>query len=107
MEGRVSWRGDLATTIAAVEEWRGAGASHLSINTMGAGFATAQEHLHALTQLLLHSTSSNDALLAAGVAQKRLAGGLAYCRTLRSRRGGQLRGTSQRLITVDLDDRPD
>lgn len=51
MEGRVSWRGDLATTIAAVEEWRGAGASHLSINTMGAGFATAQEHLHALTQV--------------------------------------------------------
>jgi probable F420-dependent oxidoreductase len=51
MEGRVSWtedRDQLAATIAA---WKAAGASHLSVNTMKAGFANVDEHLAALEQV--------------------------------------------------------
>ncbi|OMB91103.1 LLM class F420-dependent oxidoreductase [Mycobacterium colombiense] len=51
MEGRVSWiedRDKLAATIAA---WKAAGASHLSVNTMKAGFANVDEHLAALEQV--------------------------------------------------------
>ncbi|HET7010695.1 MAG TPA: LLM class F420-dependent oxidoreductase [Anaerolineales bacterium] len=33
---------------ARVEEWRGAGATHLGFNTLGAGFTTTKEHLDAL-----------------------------------------------------------
>ena len=32
----------------AVGEWTGLGATHISINTMGAGFATVQEHISAI-----------------------------------------------------------
>jgi hypothetical protein len=31
-----------------VAAWRDAGATHLSINTMGAGFSTVEEHIAAL-----------------------------------------------------------
>lgn len=51
MEGRVSWiedRDKLAATIAA---WKAAGASHLSVNTMKAGFTNVDEHLAALEQV--------------------------------------------------------
>ncbi|OBJ13687.1 LLM class F420-dependent oxidoreductase [Mycobacterium colombiense] len=51
MEGRVNWiedRDKLAATIAA---WKAAGASHLSVNTMKAGFANVDEHLAALEQV--------------------------------------------------------
>lgn len=51
MEGRVSWIEDgdkLAATIAA---WKAAGAGHLSVNTMKAGFANVDEHLAALEQV--------------------------------------------------------
>ncbi|BCZ22135.1 LLM class F420-dependent oxidoreductase [Mycobacterium senriense] len=51
MEGRVSWiedRDKLADTIAA---WKAAGATHLSVNTMKAGFANVGEHLAALEQV--------------------------------------------------------
>lgn len=51
MEGRVSWiedRDKLAATIAA---WKAAGAGHLSVNTMKAGFANVDEHLAALEQV--------------------------------------------------------
>jgi probable F420-dependent oxidoreductase len=51
MEGRVSWgEGGAATLIDHVERWRGAGASHLSVNTMGAGLGAVDGHLAALTQ---------------------------------------------------------
>ena len=36
--------------IARAEEWKQAGASHLSINTMGCGFIDVQEHLSALEE---------------------------------------------------------
>jgi alkanesulfonate monooxygenase SsuD/methylene tetrahydromethanopterin reductase-like flavin-dependent oxidoreductase (luciferase family) len=49
MEGRVSWTtagaGDLVPQVAA---WRDARATHLSINTMGAGLRTVDDHLAAL-----------------------------------------------------------
>lgn len=50
MEGRATWGpGGLDTLLGEVERWRNAGATHLSINTMGAGFKTVDEHLAALT----------------------------------------------------------
>ncbi|MGY6501178.1 MAG: LLM class F420-dependent oxidoreductase [Acidimicrobiales bacterium] len=49
MEGRVSWGPDgVETILDHAERWRRAGASHLSINTMGAGFTTVDQHVEAL-----------------------------------------------------------
>ena len=50
MEGRATGApGGLDTVLDEVERWRGAGATHLAINTMGAGFKSVDEHLSALT----------------------------------------------------------
>jgi probable F420-dependent oxidoreductase len=50
MEGRVNWAdGDLPRLVDHVGRWREAGATHVAINTMGAGLATLDEHLAALT----------------------------------------------------------
>lgn len=52
MEGRVSWSaGGLDTVLDHVQRWRDVGATHLSINTMGAGFTAVDDHLDALTRL--------------------------------------------------------
>lgn len=51
MEGRVDWRGDREAVADAVAAWAKAGASHVSINTMGAGLATVDDHLAALTEV--------------------------------------------------------
>jgi probable F420-dependent oxidoreductase len=49
MEGRAGWGpGGLDTVLGDVQRWSDAGATHLSINTMGAGFASVDEHLAAL-----------------------------------------------------------
>lgn len=48
MEGRVSHRGDVDETVAAIGHWHAAGATHLSINTMGAGLTSVDEHIAAL-----------------------------------------------------------
>jgi probable F420-dependent oxidoreductase len=48
MEGRVTWRGDPEAVAGGVGAWRDAGATHLSVNTMGAGLRTVDEHLAAL-----------------------------------------------------------
>jgi probable F420-dependent oxidoreductase len=49
MEGRVSWGAGGAEKLADhVGRWRAAGASHVSVNTMGAGLATPDDHLTAL-----------------------------------------------------------
>jgi probable F420-dependent oxidoreductase len=49
MEGRVSWTADgVDKLVHHVGRWRAAGATHLSINTMGAGLATVEEHLEVL-----------------------------------------------------------
>ncbi|MFF3574971.1 LLM class F420-dependent oxidoreductase [Nocardia jiangxiensis] len=49
MEGRANWGpGDLDTMLDDVGQWRSAGATHLSINTMGTGLVSVDEHLAAL-----------------------------------------------------------
>jgi probable F420-dependent oxidoreductase len=49
MEGRVSWGPEgLDKLVGHVEKWRAAGASHVSINTMGAGLVGVDGHLEAL-----------------------------------------------------------
>ena len=49
MEGRAIWVHDgLQTLLDDVERWRSAGATHLSINTMGAGLTSVDEHLAVL-----------------------------------------------------------
>jgi probable F420-dependent oxidoreductase len=51
MEGRVSWRGDRAKLARAIERWREAGASHVSVNTMGAGLPSVNAHLATLGEV--------------------------------------------------------
>jgi probable F420-dependent oxidoreductase len=48
MEGRVSW-GGAAKLVDHVGRWQAAGASHLSVNTMGSGLGSVDGHLAALT----------------------------------------------------------
>jgi probable F420-dependent oxidoreductase len=50
MEGRVSWRGDAAKLAERAQQWRDAGATHLAVNTMGAGLASLDDHLAALAE---------------------------------------------------------
>jgi hypothetical protein len=50
MEGRVSWRGDAAKVAERAQQWQAAGATHLAVNTMGAGLASLDDHLAALTE---------------------------------------------------------
>jgi probable F420-dependent oxidoreductase len=49
MEGRVSW-GGADRLIDHVGRWRAAGASHVSINTMGSGLGSVDGHLTALAE---------------------------------------------------------
>ncbi len=49
LEARLPYgQGDLQALQAAVEAWRQAGATHLTINSLGSGFHTPGEHLDAL-----------------------------------------------------------
>lgn len=48
MEGRVAWSGDPDQTAADIAAWADAGATHVAVNTMGAGLRTVDEHLAAL-----------------------------------------------------------
>jgi probable F420-dependent oxidoreductase len=48
MEGRLGWSGDVDELAAKARRWREAGASHLSINTMGAGLTGVDGHLAVL-----------------------------------------------------------
>ena len=51
MEGRVDWRGDGDAVADQLTEWAKAGASHVSVNTMGAGLKTVDDHLAVLAQV--------------------------------------------------------
>ncbi|WP_338184190.1 LLM class F420-dependent oxidoreductase [Jatrophihabitans sp.] len=51
MEGRVNWHGSVARLIETVEAWEAAGASHITINTMGAGLGSVHDHLALLAEL--------------------------------------------------------
>ncbi|MGP8001298.1 MAG: LLM class F420-dependent oxidoreductase [Streptosporangiaceae bacterium] len=48
MEARVSWRGDAGRLAEQAQQWQDAGATHLAVNTMGAGLASLDAHLDAL-----------------------------------------------------------
>ncbi|MDT5322907.1 MAG: hypothetical protein QOF25_59 [Mycobacterium sp.] len=49
MEAWVKWQGSADGVVDGVTKWDQAGASHVSINTMGAGLKTVDDHLAALT----------------------------------------------------------
>jgi probable F420-dependent oxidoreductase len=49
MEGRLRWQQDQDKLTAAIRQWQDADATHLSVNTMGAGLKTVDDHLTALT----------------------------------------------------------
>ncbi|KAA0083233.1 LLM class F420-dependent oxidoreductase [Mycolicibacterium sp. P9-64] len=49
MEAWVKWQGSPDDVVAKVGKWAAVGASHISVNTMGAGLKTVDEHLAALT----------------------------------------------------------
>jgi hypothetical protein len=52
MEGRVSWRPGNAERLAArARGWQDSGATHLSVNTMGAGLTSVDGHLEALSEV--------------------------------------------------------
>jgi hypothetical protein len=44
----VNWSGDLGKAIAECRRWADVGASHVSINTMGAGLSSVEEHVEIL-----------------------------------------------------------
>jgi alkanesulfonate monooxygenase SsuD/methylene tetrahydromethanopterin reductase-like flavin-dependent oxidoreductase (luciferase family) len=48
MEGRVSWRGSPEKLAEHAAAWRDAGATHVSVNTMGAGLGAVDNHLSVL-----------------------------------------------------------
>jgi probable F420-dependent oxidoreductase len=49
MEAWVKWQGSADDVVTKVDKWAKVGASHISINTMGAGLETVDDHLAALT----------------------------------------------------------
>jgi hypothetical protein len=51
MDGRVSWRGDETEIAERLGQWQEAGATHVTVNTMGAGFTSVDEHLDALATI--------------------------------------------------------
>lgn len=51
MEGRVNWAGDDDAVRREIAAWQDAGASHVSVNTMGAGLLTVDDHLAALARV--------------------------------------------------------
>jgi probable F420-dependent oxidoreductase len=51
LEGRVNYTGDLDAALAAIENWRAVGATHVSVNTMGAGLPGVDDHLAVLRDL--------------------------------------------------------
>ena len=51
MEARVSFAGDFNAVGTQIARWAEVGASHLSINTMGAGLGGVDGHLEALTRI--------------------------------------------------------
>jgi probable F420-dependent oxidoreductase len=48
MEGRLVWKQDQDKLAEAMRQWQDSGATHLSINTMGVGLRTVDEHLASL-----------------------------------------------------------
>ena len=51
MEGRVDWRGDGDAVADQLTQWEKSGATHVSVNTMGAGLKTVDDHLTVLARV--------------------------------------------------------
>jgi probable F420-dependent oxidoreductase len=51
LEGRVNYTGDLDAALTSIENWRAVGATHVTINTMGAGLSGVDKHLAVLRDL--------------------------------------------------------
>lgn len=51
MQGAVTWQGSADDVAAGVAKWAQAGATHVGINTMGAGLKTVDDHLAALAKV--------------------------------------------------------
>jgi hypothetical protein len=51
IETRVPWGHGASEVAEQIAAWREAGVSHVSVNTMGAGFGSVGQHLHALEQV--------------------------------------------------------
>jgi alkanesulfonate monooxygenase SsuD/methylene tetrahydromethanopterin reductase-like flavin-dependent oxidoreductase (luciferase family) len=51
MEGRVNYSAGLEKIVDHVDRWQRAGASHISVNTMGAGLGSVSDHLNALAEV--------------------------------------------------------
>ena len=51
MEGRVDWRGDGDAVAEQLTQWEDSGATHMSVNTMGAGLKSVDDHLTALARV--------------------------------------------------------
>jgi probable F420-dependent oxidoreductase len=51
LDGRVNYKGDTGAVVAAIEAWRAVGATHVSVNTMGAGLTSADAHVKVLTDI--------------------------------------------------------
>lgn len=47
----MSYTGDLDAVVAGIEAWRAVGATHVSVNTMGAGLSSADAHLKVLGEI--------------------------------------------------------
>jgi probable F420-dependent oxidoreductase len=52
LETRVVWRGDIDAVAAEIDAWRALGATHVSVNTMGAGIQSAHGHLDVLRSVM-------------------------------------------------------
>jgi probable F420-dependent oxidoreductase len=52
IEGRVSIAGGMDDAIDRLSAWRGLGATHIAVNTMGAGFKSIDQHLNSLRAFL-------------------------------------------------------
>jgi probable F420-dependent oxidoreductase len=48
MEAQISWTGDPDAMVTGLHAWAQAGATHVSVNTMGAGLSSVDEHLAVL-----------------------------------------------------------
>ncbi len=57
LEGRVSWRGDPEKLAGRLRQWQATGATHVSVNTMGAGLASVDDHLAALATVARLATA--------------------------------------------------
>ena len=51
MEGRITWTGDLDQVKVEAEQWRALNATHVSINTMGAGLTGVDAHVGVLARV--------------------------------------------------------